>query len=79
MAESSFAQSTGVLWRSNVALRSRAMLLRWQVGLLLILLVGTGLRFHGLYWDQPAGSPAPLQMHPDERFLSLVAADLKWP
>ncbi|HXU23703.1 MAG TPA: DUF2298 domain-containing protein, partial [Tepidiformaceae bacterium] len=68
-----------MLWRSNVALRSRAMLLRWQVGLLLILLVGTGLRFHGLYWDQPAGSPAPLQMHPDERFLSLVAADLKWP
>ena len=79
MAETSWVRSPAALWRSAAATRLRGAVLRWQVGLLLILLAGTGLRFHGLYWDQPAGAQAPLQMHPDERFLSLVASDLHWP
>jgi YYY domain-containing protein len=52
---------------------------RWQVALALILLVGAALRFHGLDWDQPEGAPGPLQMHPDERFLSIVSSALEWP
>jgi len=51
----------------------------WLAALLLIVVVGGALRFHGLGWDQPAGAKAPLQMHPDERFLSLVSDRLDWP
>ncbi len=51
----------------------------WMAALCGILLVGAGLRFHGLDWDQPKGASEPLQMHPDERFLSLVADRLDWP
>ena len=56
-----------------------AGLVRWQFALLLVVLLAAGLRFHGLGWDQPDESPYPLQMHPDERFLSLVADRLDWP
>ena len=52
---------------------------RWEIGLAAILLLGAALRFHGLDWDQPKGAPEPLQMHPDERFLSLVSDRLDWP
>jgi YYY domain-containing protein len=65
-------------WLRLAALGKRAFW-RWQVGLAAILLVGGAFRFHGLGWDQPAGTPGPLQMHPDERFLSLVSAALQWP
>ncbi|HEY5475941.1 MAG TPA: glycosyltransferase family 39 protein, partial [Tepidiformaceae bacterium] len=65
-------------WVHFAALLKRA-LWRWQVGLAAILLVGGAFRFHGLGWDQPAGAPGPLQMHPDERFLSLVSAAMEWP
>jgi len=51
----------------------------WLVGLLGVLLVGGVLRFNGLDWDQPAEADVPLQMHPDERFLSLVSDRLDWP
>ena len=34
---------------------------------------------HGINWDQPSGAQTPLQMHPDERFLSLVSDRLDWP
>jgi len=54
-------------------------LLNWRLGLALILLLGATLRFHGLTWDQPPEADYPLQMHPDERFLSLVANRLDWP
>ncbi len=53
---------------------------RWESGaLLLIVVLGGALRFHGLGWDQPPESDRPLQMHPDERFLSLVANRIDWP
>ncbi|MCZ7576718.1 MAG: glycosyltransferase family 39 protein [Dehalococcoidia bacterium] len=53
---------------------------RWEAGaLLLIVVLGGALRFHGLGWDQPPESNRPLQMHPDERFLSLVANRIDWP
>jgi len=64
---------------SHLAAQGKRALWRWQVALAAILLVGGALRFHGLGWDQPAGAPGPLQMHPDERFLSLVSAALQWP
>ncbi|WP_322795246.1 DUF2298 domain-containing protein [Tepidiforma sp.] len=44
-----------------------------------ILVLGAALRFHGLGWDTPPGAAYPLQMHPDERFLSLVADRIDWP
>ncbi len=76
--QSSNRTQNGVGW-SRLAALSRRALWRWQVGLAAILMVGGAFRFHGLAWDWPAGSPGPLQMHPDERFLSLVSAALEWP
>ena len=51
----------------------------WQFALAVIVIFGAVLRFHGLGWDKPAGAETPLQMHPDERFLSFVANDTTWP
>ncbi|MBK6320080.1 MAG: phospholipid carrier-dependent glycosyltransferase [Dehalococcoidia bacterium] len=60
--------------------RGRPALARsWPLALGAILLLGGLLRFHGLDWDQPEGADDPLQMHPDERFLSLVTDRLDWP
>ncbi|MBI2765055.1 MAG: phospholipid carrier-dependent glycosyltransferase [Chloroflexi bacterium] len=53
--------------------------LAWILAVAAVLLVGGVLRFQKLGWDQPAGAPAPLQMQPDERFLSLVADRIDWP
>lgn len=39
----------------------------------LILLVAAGFRFYGLEWDSGR------HLHPDERFLSTVTNDLRWP
>ncbi len=63
------------------ALRSGplARLLTWRAGLAAVLLLGAALRFHGLDWDRPPEADYPLQMHPDERFLSLVADRIDWP
>jgi YYY domain-containing protein len=44
-----------------------------------IVAIGATLRFNGLGWDQPAGAAAPLQMHPDERFISMVNERIAWP
>ena len=43
------------------------------LALALILLVAGWLRFTGLNWDEGR------HLHPDERFLSTVTNDLKWP
>ncbi|MGE0601824.1 MAG: DUF2298 domain-containing protein [Dehalococcoidia bacterium] len=51
----------------------------WPLALIAIVILGGAIRFHGLGWDQPEGASAPLQMHPDERFLSLVSDRLDWP
>ena len=60
--------------------RGRPALARsWPLALGAILLLGGLLRFHGLDWDQPEGADDPLQMHPHERFLSLVTDRLDWP
>lgn len=60
--------------------RMRELLWRWETAALLaVLVIGAGLRFHGLGWDQPPESDRPLQMHPDERFLSLVSNRIDWP
>ncbi len=53
--------------------------LAFPLALAVIVLVGGVLRFHGLDWDQPEGASAPLQMHPDERFLSIVTDKIEWP
>lgn len=42
-------------------------------------MVGALLRFNGLDWDQHPDAAEPLQMHPDERFLSIVANGADWP
>ncbi len=79
MAETPPERSPQPAARSIVLARVRGVALSWYVALALILLLGAALRFHGLYWDQPAGAPAPLQLHPDERFLSMVADRARWP
>jgi YYY domain-containing protein len=80
LAETPFERSRPVaLWRSNAGVRVRAVALSWPLALVLILVLGGALRFHGLRWDEPDGAQHPLQMHPDERFLSLVNDHLDWP
>lgn len=59
--------------------RLRAWRGTWPLLIAAIVLLGAILRFNGLGWDQPQGASAPLQMHPDERFLSMVADRLDWP
>lgn len=66
-------------WHSTAAVRVRSVVLTWQVAFVAIVLLGAGLRLHGMYWDKPADAPGPLQMHPDERFLSMVADRIDWP
>ena len=41
--------------------------------LVVIFLLAAGLRFIGLNWDQNA------HLHPDERFLTMVANSMRWP
>jgi len=41
--------------------------------LFIILVFAAGLRFAGISWDEGH------HVHPDERFLSMIVADLKWP
>ncbi len=52
--------------------------LRWTAAICAVVLLGGALRFHGLDWDRPSGADTPLQMHPDERFLSLVSGRIAW-
>ncbi|MFN0146564.1 MAG: DUF2298 domain-containing protein, partial [Dehalococcoidia bacterium] len=47
--------------------------------LLAVVVLGAGLRVNGVDWDQPHDDDVPQQMHPDERFLSLVAGRIAWP
>ncbi len=79
MSETPFERAAGRAWQAPQVVRARAVLLWWPLTLSLILLLGGYLRFHDLRWDQPAGASAPLQMHPDERFLSFVADRVDWP
>jgi YYY domain-containing protein len=43
------------------------------IALVVVLLLGAWFRFHGLNWDEGR------HLHPDERFLSSVTNDIKWP
>lgn len=47
----------------------------WKTWTFLILIIGlaAALRFTGIDWDRGA------HLHPDERFLSMVTTDIKWP
>ncbi len=78
MAETPF-ESTQPPARTVAAGRALALARSWPVLLGLILLVGAALRFHGLDWDVANGTEHPQQMHPDERFLSLVSDRIDWP
>ncbi len=49
---------------------SRFMIPFW---LIVIVLIGGGLRFTGVDWDDGH------HLHPDERFLTIVVNDIKWP
>ncbi len=53
--------------------------LAWAFAVGLVVLGGALLRFHGLGWDRPNGADLPAQMHPDERFISLVNERITWP
>jgi len=44
-----------------------------QLAMVVVLLIAAWIRFHGLNWDSGK------HLHPDERFLSTVTNDLKWP
>jgi YYY domain-containing protein len=72
-------EATGARGRTLSAERAFALARSWPVLLAVILLVGASLRFHGLDWDVADGAEHPSQMHPDERFLSLVSAGIDWP
>jgi len=69
---SAWRRAAGAEWLQSIARN-------WPLLLLIILVVGAGLRFHGLDWDQPSGAAQPLQMHPDERALSFVGDRVDWP
>lgn len=64
-------------WNLSAQLQQLAGLLEQprliQAALVLVLLFGALLRFNGLKWDEDH------HLHPDERFLSTVTNDLKWP
>ncbi len=80
MAETPFERGdAGGVLSSRAWSQVASVVLRWQLALVLIVLLGGVLRFRGLDWDQPAGAEHPAQMHPDERFLSLVSDRLDWP
>lgn len=53
--------------------------LGWSGALIAIVLLGAALRFHGLDFDTPAGASEPIQLHPDERFISFVSNNTDWP
>ena len=78
MAETPF-ESARIRLQSISTSRALSLLLRWPAALALILVLGATLRFHGLDWDYANGTDTPQQMHPDERFLSLVSSRLDWP
>jgi hypothetical protein len=78
VAETPF-ESTQPRGRAIPARRALALVRSWPVLLGLILLAGGALRFHGLDWDVAEGTDHPQQMHPDERFLSLVSDRIDWP
>lgn len=79
MAETPFERSMGGLLRAPATARLRAIALSWPIVLTLVVVIGAYLRFHDLRWDQPEGAQAPLQMHPDERFLSFISERIEWP
>ena len=74
MAETPVQRTWPTVWTLPVVAR-----LAWPALVVLVVLTGAVLRFHGLDWDQPKGADAPLQMHPDERFISMVSDRIDWP
>src|SRR3972149_5246982 len=44
-----------------------------QLAVIVVLLLSGWLRLHGVNWDEGH------HLHPDERFLSTVTNDMKWP
>ncbi|HET6847120.1 MAG TPA: glycosyltransferase family 39 protein, partial [Anaerolineales bacterium] len=56
-------------WWSSALSDPRLM----QIGLVLVILLAALFRFQGLKWDEGR------HLHPDERFLSTVTNDIKWP
>ena len=79
MAETRAARSFASPRGAALLERVRLSRLAWPLLVAAIVLLGATLRFNGLDWDQPAGSDAPLQMHPDERFVSMVSDRIDWP
>ncbi|HEX5688896.1 MAG TPA: glycosyltransferase family 39 protein, partial [Roseiflexaceae bacterium] len=68
-----FNKTAARVWgeRASFGLLDRPEIMR--AALVIVLLVAALFRFHGLDWDNGR------HLHPDERFLSSVTNDLKWP
>jgi YYY domain-containing protein len=79
LAETGIERKRLALWNSTGVVRLRSVIFTWQVAFVAIVLLGAGLRLHGMNWAEPPGAPGPLQMHPDERFLSMVSNNIDWP
>lgn len=79
MADTPLKRGLTERWRAVTSERASVGRAVWLVATLLVVLLGGALRFNGLDWDQPEGAEAPLQMHPDERFMSIVSDKIDWP
>ncbi len=79
MAETPLERSRGGSRGASALGLLKDAVISTEVALVAIVILGALLRFHGLGWDQAAGAEYPSQMHPDERFLSIVDNALDWP
>ena len=74
---SSPSSSAAKAWRERLRIEQFTGLLDHpyaaNVMLVIVLLMAAWFRFHGVNWDEGR------HLHPDERFLSTVTNDLKWP
>jgi YYY domain-containing protein len=79
VAETPLLKSGLSLSATSAAARIAAIPGLWLAALAAIVILGATLRLNGLDWDTPEGDVLPQQMHPDERFLSIVTEKLAWP
>ena len=66
-----YTSLAGKLKRNNVSVLTRENAVR--IAIVAVILLGGILRFSGRNWVEE------LHLHPDERFITMVATDIRWP